>query len=314
MLLFGKKNILPFIFSAILLSVLAIYIHSNIGRLRVLFKASLTDISLIILLILFAAFSRGAINYLFYKQLQIPLSLSEGFGLAILNTLGNLFPFSGGLVAKGVYLKKKYQVQFAKFFSATVSLTICFISVNGAVGLVGLHYQSLFLNKTYSTFLLVGFLLMTFSLVLIWCPLKLDIGSDRVQALLKNAKEGFLILGKKKQVLVAIIFFQLIGVAIVALRLQVVFGLFSLDISFFVCLIFAAVTVLTTVINILPGGIGIRESFVGGASFLFGYPIGLTMVAVAFDRVCALVVLLCVSFIYIPHFPNFLNIKHKHEI
>jgi uncharacterized protein (TIRG00374 family) len=63
-------------------------------------------------------------------------------------------------------------------------------------------------------------------------------------------------------------------------------------------MLFSAATVLTQLVSIAPGGLGIREAVVAGVAASLGFDAGISVVAVALDRGVAMVVVIALGTIY----------------
>ena len=58
----------------------------------------------------------------------------------------------------------------------------------------------------------------------------------------------------------------------------------SQDVSLSASLLFATASILTQIVGIAPGGIGIRELFIGVVASTLGFDIGVIVVAVGLER------------------------------
>ena len=288
------------------------YAFIDLDQLTIIFDLSFNYTFLLTFLVVCSVFARGLINTQFYRNLNVPLSLMEGIGIAVLNTIGNLLPLSGGFFAKGLYLKKRYKLQFSYYLPATLSLFACFVSVNGITSLISLFLLYILYDVKISVYLLLGFSFMSFSIALQWLPLKYKNLSQRVRTVIDNIQNGWSILREKKKVLLRIIGIQIIFLLLISFRLWIIFEIFSYEINFLICLIFAGASVLTSFVNILPGGLGVREGIIGGISYLLGNSFGLSALVVAFDRCFAIVITLilffCCSFVLSRPAENKLNL------
>ncbi len=277
------------------------FVLIDFDQLAIIFDLSFSQSFLLTFLVVCSVFARGLINTQFYRNLNAPLSLIEGISIAVLNTIGNLLPLSGGLFAKGLYLKKRYQLQFSHYLPATVALFACFLSVNGITSLISLFLLSIFYDVQISLYLIVGFILMSFSIAIQWAPLKYRFLPHHVTKVIDNVQNGWSILRENKRLLVRIIGIQVIFICLISLRFWIIFAIFSNEINFLLCLIFAGASVLSSFVNILPGGLGVREGIIGGISYLMGNSFGLSALVVVFDRcfstVINLILLLCCSYV-----------------
>lgn len=292
------QKYLPFFLIITVLLLLAYYIYNNISRLHYLFNFSTSSFILIISLSIIFILCRGFTNCIIYRLFSVRLSIIGGTGVAIINTLGNLLPFSGGLLAKGIYLKKRYNLAFGHYFPATVTLMVAFLGINGFVGLLSLAYLTNGFQENTPPILLVAFGIMILGILTLWIPFPTSFFPSKWQELLKNIKEGWQGLGQNKTAFLLICLIQIISVSIVAGRLYLIFQMFSLGAGYFHCLLFSAASIITRFVTIAPGSIGAREAIVGGAGYVLGFEFGMSALAVMIDRIFGILVCFLLAFVY----------------
>ena len=83
-----------------------------------------------------------------------------------------------------------------------------------------------------------------------------------------------------------------------AARYWIAFHTLSQDVTYAQCLLFAAATILTRLVSIAPGGLGVREGIVAGVASLLGFEAGVSAVAVGLDRLVATSVIIVLGTIY----------------
>lgn len=293
-----SKKFLPVIVIITVVLLFAYYIYNNISRLHYLFNFSPSSLLLIIALSIIIIFSRGITNCIIYSLFSLRLSIIEGAGVAIINNLGNLLPFSGGLFAKGIYLKKRHNLAFGHYFPATATLLVTFLGINGLMGMLSLAYLTHGFQEHTPSILLITFGLMLFGILTLWIPFPTTIFPSKWQELLKNIKEGWQGLGKDKTTFLLICLLQIISVSALAARLYLIFQMFSLGVGYLHCLLFTAATIITRFVTIAPGGIGAREAIVGGIAHLLGLQFGISALVVMVDRIFAILVCFLLAFIY----------------
>jgi len=246
----------------------------------------------------------SAINYTFYRGFGVFVTFNESIGLAAINTLANQLPFAGGLVAKGVYLKQRHKLAYTYFLSSTAALFVLFVAVNGIVGVVVITYWAFVNNINVPIFLLLGFLGMAATLVILWFPfdkgILLDKGVLRGKwgKRLAQLMEGWQVLGQNQRLVQKLIVLQLLMVLIFAGRFWVAFHMLSQDVTIAQCILFAAASILTQLVSITPGALGIRELIVAGVASILGFDIGVSIVAVGIDRLVATSVIIVMGSIY----------------
>jgi uncharacterized protein (TIRG00374 family) len=115
---------------------------------------------------------------------------------------------------------------------------------------------------------------------------------------LKQLAEGWGVLSQSVSLVGVMAALQLMGTLLFALRLWIAFHVLSQDVSYAQCLLFSSATVLTRLVSIVPGGIGVREGIVAGVASLLGFDAGVSTVAVALDRLVATGVIVALGTVY----------------
>lgn len=289
---------LSYILSAVALLIFFIYILRNVNRYRQLINLSYNSLLSLLALILVFNLVKGLINYYLYRSIKVPLMFSEGFGLAVVNTLANQLPFAGGLIAKGAYLRKRHRLAYTHFLSATLALYVTSVAMNGILGLVVLLYWKFVRNVSVPNTLLLGFSIMSASLLLFQVPLKIGFVPGRWGKRLSTMLNGWHILNRDWKLLCRLIVLQLAMTLLFAWRFRISFQALSQDATIAQCILFSAGNVLTTLVTITPGGLGVREGIVAGIASLLGFEAGVSAVAVGIDRLVATSVVIVLGTIY----------------
>lgn len=294
----SARALLPTLLFLVALALFGLYIHRNADRFGPLLQISATSLLTLVTLVLVFLVGNGIINLLFYRGLEVPLSINEGVGLAAVNTLANQLPFAGGLVAKGVYLKQKHRLSYTRYFSATLALYVCFVAANGVVGLLVVAYQAWGVGMVVPALLPLGFAIMSSSLLVIALPLgRLPLPAKwrrRVEQLL----HGWLMLRQNPSLLLRLLGVQMSLTMLFAARLWLSFHVMSQPVTLADCLLFSAATILSRLVSIAPGGLGVREGIVAGMAALLGLDAGIAVVAVGIDRLISTIIIMIIGTIY----------------
>lgn len=275
-----------------------VYIFQNAERYERLLNFSIGPLLLLLLLVSIGRFCYGVINYIVYHVIDTPVTLNESVGLAAINSLANHLPFSGGIIAKGAYLKRRYQLTYTRFLSITLALYLFFLSANGVIGTITLSYLRIFKGELVSPFVSAGFLFMTGGILFLCLPI------DRIRwqypgrSRVLQLFEGWQALRKNRMAIIQLIGLQIITTLLYAVRLMIAFRLLSQNISFENCLIFSAATVLSQLAAITPGGLGVRELIVAGIAATVQIEPGISVVAVSIDRLVATIVIVILGAFY----------------
>ncbi len=288
------KRFWPYLFLLIALVIFGVYLSANADRYRQLLDLSALTIGWLLLLSLLFWVVNGVINTVFYRGLDTPVTLHEGLGLAAVNTLANQLPFAGGLVAKGVYLKQRYRLTYSRYLSATAALYICFVAANGVLGLAVLAYAQ-WRGAAAPAILWLGFALMTTALAALWLPVRPGWLPLRWQRRAAQLAEGWHILGQNWLLVLQLTGLQIGLTALFAARFWLAFGMLSQPVSFSDCLLFAAATVLSRLVSIAPGGLGVREGIVGAMAAVLGFDVAASVVAVGLERLVSTLVVMVIG-------------------
>lgn len=272
-------------FYLVILVLAVSYLLPNAERYRQLLTFSPGHVLLIVVIVVFP--DRGLQNYVLYPKLGAPVSLAEAVVLSYVNTLANQLPFAGGMVTKGVYLKQRYRLPYTRFFGATVGLLVIAVSVGGSIGLATIGYLVFTSNEAPPWILVVAFAIMAFTAAMLWLPIPIRLFPSRWRERLNQLLSGTKYLAQHRELILRLALLQLLTVLNVSVRLWAAFRLMSQNIPLSYCLVFAAATLLTQLVSVAPGGLGVREAIVVATARLVGLDMGVALIAVGIDRLIA---------------------------
>ena len=272
-----------------------VYIYRHYERLAELLRISPQAILLLVVFICGGQLMLGLQNLLLYRRFSVQLTLAESVGLALMNTLGNLLPVTGGMLFKGVYLRKKHNLAYRHFFPSLVVLYICFIAVNGLAGFAGLVWLGVFFPRPVPYYLYLLFLALAGMIVFLWLPVQRFPLPDRFKRHAAGIHEGWRVLGREPALLLQESLLQIVNMMLIAARFYVVFRVLSQEVAFPVCVVISAATVLTRLVGIVPGGIGVREAIVAGLSLALNFDFGISAIVAGMDRVMGMTVSGCLA-------------------
>jgi uncharacterized protein (TIRG00374 family) len=145
----------------------------------------------------------------------------------------------------------------------------------------------------------LSFLGMMVSSVILWVPdHAVDfLPSDWEQRFVQMT-DGWRMLSRDFALVGELVGLQIIATFVSAGRFWIAFQALSQDVTYAECLLFASATVLTRLVNIAPGGLGVREGIVAGVASLLGFEAGISAVAVGIDRLVATSMIIVLGTIY----------------
>lgn len=290
-----RPIILTFI-SLAMISVFVWYLYTNADQYMKLLDVSIPGLAILFLLSLALPVLNGMQNTILYRNLGITdFTHWDGFLLSAISGLANQLPIPGGVISKGYYLKRRHNLSYTIFSSSSLALFLCYVSLNGFIGLSILLYWLLFQGVMVSPILWVVFGLMMVSILMFWLPLDRIKLPDRIQGRAQQALDGWLIMSRKPSIIVGEMVLQLVMIIFLTIRYWLALRMLSQDVPISFVLLMSNVTILTQTVSLAPGGLGVREALVGGVASALGFDIGITIVAVGLDRLVATFVKLLVG-------------------
>ena len=201
-------------------------------------------------------------NQLLFARLDVAAPLRDWFAIASVSALSSYLPASAGLVSKAQFLRRAHDVPYREFAVGQAALLLLGVATHGAVGLATIALW----RPAAAVWIGIGFAAMSAAGLLVLLPgraarfargrwFPLDAGTV---TRLRGCTSGVIALQ--------------IGVLLAtASGLKLGFSMGPAEVSFAACMVFSASTVLTRLVWITPGGLGVREFLVGGLAVLTGH-------------------------------------------
>jgi len=245
------------------LAALAAYLFEQRGYIAAHYALRPDAFLAIAALVIGTLYLRGLAHRELFGRIGIAASASDWFRLVSVISFTNYLPLSAGVVAKAFFLKRVHALPYRSFAVGQAALLVIIMSTNGAVGLATLAVASpeQLLGIVGGGFALMscaaGLLLLPSALMQRWFArwLRWD---ARTATGLRHAWPFVALL--QAGILLA-----------TAAMLWIGFALGVTQVGFAACTVFAAAAMLTRLVAITPGAIGIREFLVGGLAYLTGF-------------------------------------------
>ncbi len=289
------RSILLSAISLLVILAFAYYLYVNADQYRQILRLSMSGVAMLFLLSLPFPLLNGLQNIYLYRGLGVDLSYQDGFLLTAASTLANQLPISGGIVSKGFYLKKIFNLPYTKFLSATLALMLCFLATNGVMGLSILLFWIFFKKAIVSPLLLIGFALMITCLLPFLLPMDRMRFPDPIRERIQQAVEGWNLISTNAMLLFKLVALQASLLLLLALRYWLAFHMLSLNVTFGEVMLFSAASILTQLVSIAPGGLGVREGIVGAVAVVLGFDMSVSIVAVGLDRLISTLPILLIG-------------------
>ncbi|HEV8547954.1 MAG TPA: lysylphosphatidylglycerol synthase transmembrane domain-containing protein [Polyangiaceae bacterium] len=221
-------------------------------------------------------------NYML-RRLSVREDYIESFALTGVALLLNYFPLSAGSAARAVALKQKYDLAYASYVSALIISVV----VNAAVAAALAFFMCIAIvpaGRTHDTLVTVFGVAMAGSTLGLLLPTsRVPRGQSFVARHGRQLIEGLRVIRGRGGVLV------LIGTSLAKLffnsvRLWLCFHALGLSLSARDAALLGSAAVTISLVNVVPGNLGLREVLVGAMAGLIGFRPEMGMAAVSLDR------------------------------
>ena len=279
----------------VLLALLALATNYLINNIHEFKQLSLTNIYLILpitIIFLINYFLIGLITMLLLKSLKLKLSLKESFALSIITGFYNLItPFRGGMAARAVYLKKRYDFAYVNFLatlSAVYVLVFLIASFLGIISTIIIYFQTgIFSWVLFLIFDAVFLLMLSISVA---SPKLKEREGKWINRFIKVIN-GWHLIKENKKIITITALITLIQIILSTIMLYLQFAVFGIEISFASALFLSSIGNLSIVIAVTPGNLGISEAITVFSALTIGITATESLSATLLGRAVSLVVL-----------------------
>jgi|GEM_PF-2039854 len=291
------KKIIIYIFLAALL-VIFIY-RTNFDFSRIL-NMDLNDFILLSAVILisyinsfFAVKIQFAILDVFESKTNIAL-------LTLASNILNYLPAKGGMLSLGTFLKVKKKVPFNKFVFTTMLIYIIVTVVTLLLSLFFIFDDKMiaFYNKINFPFVAL-FCLVAAVLVFISYKIAKNNRDNKLSQYYILFVSNRKLINKNKINLFYTVLTILGGITLFSARMYISFGIAGSEISIYHAFLIGIIANLSFFLSFTPGGLGVKEGFVAGISYLLFADAGIGVVASLIDRAVNLLLTLITGIISI---------------
>lgn len=262
------------------------YLYINSDQYLNLLNISLMGVLGLFLLSIAFPILNGIQNTLLYRGLGMAnFSYWDGFLVTAASTLANQLPIPGGIVSKGYYLKRRYDLSYTKFASTTIASFFYYFSINGFVGTLVLLYWGIIERISIPFLLFIVFGGMAASILIFWLPIENIRTSEKLQSLTRQAIEGWTTMKMTPNLMFQQTILQVLLLVFLSIRYWIAFHMISQEVTLSQSLLFASASILTQLVSIAPGGLGVREAIVTALATLLGFDVITSVAAISFDRI-----------------------------
>lgn len=247
-----------------------IYVKNHIDEFGIIFSLSLKYLGILLFLSLLEIFLVGLLTKIITKSFGIDLTSREWFGLSVVTRLGNyLLPFKGGVGLRGIYLRKYHDFPYTYFLTALVATSIIILFVNSGIGITGMYLVHIYYEVfNWIVFGILGISFLLFLAIIIFSPKVPNFRSNFFNKI-SNAINTWHDIKKNTSVVFKLLLIVLLHAFLNILIIFFAFRAFSVNISLTQTMIIASLSILSMLIGITPGSLGINEAVIVFSSRLF---------------------------------------------
>lgn len=281
---FRKSLVLSIAVLTAVLVLFGFYIAQHQEQFNRILDLSIVQYSVLSALVILGVLNNGLMLFQYLKSVGISLHAKEYLSLSALTTAGNQLLFRGGALAKAFYLKRRHAFALSRFLPIMGAQFIITLFAVGLMGLAGVGWLALKGQRVDAVpGLVFAAVILGPTLILKITPAKLPdwLGRNKYIAMMFDSWQK---LCANKAILKILIALSIINVLLYIGRLYAAFHYTGTDIAFVNIYLISLLGILTELIGVVPGGLGIKEVVVGFSTELYGGEIKEGVVAASLDR------------------------------
>lgn len=223
------------------------------------------------------------------RRLAVKEPFGEGFLLTGAGFLLNQLPLNAGMIMRAAVLKRTYSLPYASYLALVLVNGVVSVAVASAIGLAALF--SLEFPRATEVLLALGLggVLAACSLLLAFPPAWAPRGSGFIVSRLQTLASGVGLIRGDGRSLVVLFAIALSKIVIAGGRVWLCFDALGTAISPFSAALLATVAVLSSLINLTPGNLGLREIALAAISTQLAISYSVGIAAASIDRVVLLI-------------------------
>lgn len=284
----------------ILAALLVIFIYRTDFDFSRILNMDLNDFILLSAVILISYINSFFAIKIQFAMLDVFESKTNITLLTLASNILNYLPAKGGMLSLGTFLKVKKKVPFNKFVFTTMLIYMLVTVVTLLMSLFFIFDDNMmaFYNKINFPFVILFCLIAA---VLVYISYKIA-KSNRDNKLsqyyilfVSNRK----LINKNKMNLFFTVLTIISGITLFSARMYISFGIAGSEISVYHAFLIGIIANLSFFLSFTPGGLGVKEGFVAGISYLLFADAGIGVVASLIDRAVNLLLTLITGIISI---------------
>lgn len=300
-----KAIIIRYTAGLLLIGIAVWFLFQQPDVLASLKQIAWSDLIGLLLLSLLILFTLGVQFDYLIRAFGLRLPLHEWLGLTAVNSMFNYYlPARGGLIARGAYLKRKYDFPWSRYVSLVIVSQVVML---GAVAFLGLVFL-IICRKECSNFywelvsLFGGVLLITVSIYQILPRLaKQLVRFPLLKPFLRDFTKGLTDWRQDRWVGIRFLGLVVVLVFLWGLRLYSCFLAIGAPVEFWKIMIIQTMISLSFIISMTPGNLGIKEGLTALSAKLVDISPTTALLASLVDRAVAILIIFATG-LFFSHF------------
>ena len=275
----------------LVVTAIALYLNSHRQLFSAFQNISFPDVLFLAALCLLLLMTSGLALRVFACKVGVRLTPKEWFGLSVVSTMTNyIAPFSSGSIARASYLNRCHNFPYRQFIAFIGSNYLVTAWVAGVVGVVTL--LSLFATGFFSWQITIWFVIVTVGTsVLAKLPSVTLPWKSRPTEALNASFQDWALVKDDRALIARLMTYALVNILVNGLSFWTAYKALGSPISFTVALLIAVLALLSGLVNLTPGNLGIQEAVVSFSSGLLGTGIGQGLLVTLLIRAVSMVVI-----------------------
>ncbi|HOD35324.1 MAG TPA: lysylphosphatidylglycerol synthase transmembrane domain-containing protein [Syntrophales bacterium] len=304
-----KRIAWPVFSITLVLILMAVFLYRERDALAALQGISFRFILLLICLQSAVLVVNGVALRIIAAKFSIHLKTREWLGLSFMTTLGNaIAPFSGGLIARAAYLKRRHGFSYTQFgtsLAASYLINFTMVSVSGLMVLIALHRPFTYFRELTGLFLAALLILVCLMLT----PFRELTWNNRLIHRINDAIRGWSDIRGDRALVSRLSFCALLNILLGGVMYQAAYRSYGLEVPFDLSLLVYLLASFSLLINLTPGNFGIQEVIVAISSGLFGVGAAYGVIVSLLLRLTGLLVAFTLGLLFSYLLTRELNVK-----
>jgi uncharacterized protein (TIRG00374 family) len=268
------------------------YIHNNFDQFKSISVANPFTLILLAFLLIVAYLIIGLTTDVIHRQMGLPLTYFESVALSIMTGFYNLItPFKGGMAARALYLKKKYDFSYTDFLATLAASYIIIFLVSSFLGLIA-TYLIYFYGGIFSwiVFTIFAAIFLPLLFIVVFSP-RFKEPEHRWIGKIVRVINGWHLIRHNHKTISLLALFSTLQLLVSTVMLYLQFHVFGIQVTFIQSLFLTAITSLSLIIAITPAGLGITEAVTVFSALTIGITPAQSLSAALLGRIVSVVVL-----------------------